>query len=250
MENSNISWTDNTFNPWLGCSKVSPGCANCYAEQLMDVRFGHVRWGPGNDRKRTSADTWRQPIRWNKQAAQRGTRIKVFCASLADVFDTEVPDAWRDDLFALIRQTPCLDWQFLTKRPEHAVRYSARIAWPSNAWLGTSVEDQARADRARVITAVPAPVRFLSCEPLLGLVKPDLTGIDWVIVGGESGPGHRPMNREWVTALRDQCRAAGVPYFFKQWGGRSPTAGGHELDGLVHHEFPTPVHRNALAEAA
>jgi len=246
MENSNISWTTHTFNPWMGCTKVSPGCYRCYAEALMDKRLHRVSWGAGKPRSRTTAEYWKQPLRWNQQAAAAAIRVKVFCASLADVFDAEVPDAWRDDLFALIRDTPHLDWQILTKRPEHAVQYAARNEWPDNAWLGTSIEDQRRAGRAEIIKQAPAPVRFLSCEPLIGPLKLDLTGIDWLIVGGESGPGHRPMAAAWAMDLRDQCRMANVPFFFKQWGGATPEAGGHLLDGMVHHAFPAPVRRSPV----
>jgi protein gp37 len=246
MKNSNISWTGNTFNPWMGCTKVSPGCLHCYAATLMDTRYKRVKWGRGNPRKRTSGDNWKQPLKWNQQAVEGGIRTKVFCASLGDVFDGEVDDAWRDDLFTLIRNTPNLDWQLLTKRPENAVKYAAGIQWPDNAWIGTSIENQDWTGRALIITRIPAPVRFLSCEPLLGPVKLNLKGIDWVIVGGESGHGHRPMEKQWVIALRDQCRAAKVAFWFKQWGGRTPDAGGHLLDGVVHHEFPTPVRRRRV----
>lgn len=231
----------------MGCTKISPGCLNCYAETLVDKRFKHVKWGRGNPRKRTSVDNWKQPLRWNRQAVEAGTHTRVFCASLADVFDNEVPKQWRDDLFALIRDTPNLDWQILTKRPGEAAKYAATHPWPDNAWVGTSVEDQKRAVRAQIITKIPAPVRFLSVEPLLGPVQLDLTGIDWVIVGGESGNQCRPMETDWARSVRDQCRAAGVPFFFKQVGGRSPDAGGHLLDGVVHHEFPTPVRRRPMA---
>ena len=249
MKNSNISWTGNTFNPWEGCTKVSPGCKNCYAENLVDKRFKHVKWGSGNPRKRTSAENWKQPLKWNQQAEEEGIRTKVFCASLADVFDGEVDAAWRDDVFTLIRNTPKLDWQLLTKRPENAVKYAAGIQWPGNAWIGTSIEDQKRAGRAQIITRIPAPVRFLSVEPLLGPVTLDLRGIDWVIVGGESGHRYRPMAREWAISVRDQCRAANVVFWFKQWGGRTPDAGGHLLDGIVHHEFPTLVRRRPMVPA-
>lgn len=243
MQNSNISWTTHTFNPWMGCTKISPGCLNCYAETLMDTRWKKVGWGKGNPRKRTSADNWMQPLRWNEQAAETGTRTLVFCASLGDVFDNEVDGAWRDDVFTLIRNTPHLDWQLLTKRPEFAVKYAAGIQWPQNAWLGTSIENQDWARRAQIITRILAPVRFLSVEPLLGPVTLDLRGIDWVIVGGESGHSHRPMKTDWARSVRNQCRAAGVAFFFKQWGGRTPVAGGHLLDGVVHHAFPVPVVR-------
>lgn len=247
MKNSLISWTDNTFNPWFGCTQISPGCNACYAKTLMDTRYKRVKWGPGNPRNRTSADNWKQPLRWNKQAAEAGTRTKVFSASLGDVFDTEVPKQWRDELFALVRDTPNLDWQLLTKRPGEAVKYARNHPWPDNAWIGASVEDQKRAGRAQIITRIPAPVRFISVEPLLGPLTLDLRGIDWVIVGGESGHGHRPMEKDWATSVRDQARAAGVAFFFKQVGGRTPDAGGHVLDGVVHHEFPTPVHSRPVA---
>ncbi len=246
MKDSKISWTENSWNPWFGCTKVSPGCDNCYAKFLMQTLWKQVRWGRGKPRVRTTADYWKQPLRWNQQAAEAGTSTKVFCASLGDVFDTEVPRQWRDDLFALIRETPHLDWQLLTKRPGEAVKYAKKHPWPDNAWIGTSIEDQRRAVRAQIITGIPAPVRFLSVEPLLGPVTLDLRGIDWVIVGGESGPRHRPMKMEWARSVRDQCRAAGVAFFFNQWGGSTSEGGGHLLDGTVHHEFPVPKARQSL----
>ena len=250
MKDSNISWTDNTFNGWFGCTEVSPGCDNCYAKFLMETLWKKVKWGRGKPRVRTTADYWKQPLRWNRHAAAEGIRTKVFCASLGDVFDPEVPKQWRDDLFALIRDTPNLDWQLLTKRPGEAVKYSTNHPWPGNAWIGTSIEDQKRASRAQIITRIPAPVRFLSVEPLLGPVQLDLRGIDWVIVGGESGHRYRPMAREWAISVRDQCRAANVAFWFKQVGGRTPDAGGHLLDGIVHHEFPTPGGRRRMVPPA
>ena len=250
MKDSKISWTTHTWNPWFGCTEVSPGCDNCYAKFLMETLWKKVKWGRGKPRKRTTADYWKQPLRWNRQAADVGIRTKVFSASLGDVFDTEVPKQWRDDLFALIRDTPNLDWQLLTKRPGEAVKYAGNQPWPDNAWIGTSIEDQKRASRAQIITRIPAPVRFLSVEPLLGPVQLDLAGIDWVIVGGESGPRHRTMETDWARSVRDQCRAAGVPFFFKQVGGRTPDAGGHLLDGVVHHAFPVPVRRRRVVPDA
>ena len=204
-----ISWTDHTFNPWIGCQKVSPGCDHCYAE-AQDKRFtGGQHWGPHAPRRRTSDANWRQPLAWNRAAERAGTRRRVFCASLADVFDNQVPP---------------LDWLLLTKRPQHIAKMlPGQIAgrpWPwPNVWLGTTAENQAEADR-RVphLLSVPAVVHFLSCEPLLGPLSPDLTGIDWVICGGESGAGARPMHPDWARGLRDQCARASVPLFFKQWG--------------------------------
>ena len=227
-----ISWCDNTFNPWVGCTKVSPACDGCYAENLMDTRLGRVEWGaPGKGvgtRARTSPSNWRQPLRWDRKAAKDGTRPFVFCSSLADVFDNQVPTAWRTDLFELIRATPNLVWLLLTKRPQNIVRLfgaACDMAWPRNAAIGATVEDQSRVD-----SNVPALLdasedmgalfSFLSCEPLLGeVVLPALP--DWVITGGETEQGShkaRPSHPDWFRALRDQCAAAGIPFHHKQNG--------------------------------
>ncbi|KVN82222.1 phage Gp37/Gp68 family protein [Burkholderia ubonensis] len=265
-ENSMIEWTDHTFSPWIGCTKVSPGCDHCYAEHLMDARLHKVVWGPRGERVRTSASTWRQPVRWNARHAEffaaHGRRQRVFCASLSDVFDNAVDPAWRRDLFALIASTPNLDWLLLTKRIGNVAEMLRGIdvdRLPDNAWLGATVVNQAEADRdIPKLLAVPARVRFLSMEPLLGRVRLDairsrdwdedllvnvLTGygitsprqeephrvmnetIDWVIVGGESGPGARPMHLDWARSLRDQCATAGVPFLFKQHGEWAPGSG-------------------------
>ena len=182
----------------------------------MDKRYGLVKWGKGAPRSRTCKSTWLQPLKWNHQAKDRD---KVFCASLADVFDPEVPDQWRRDLFELIDATYRLDWLLLTKRPENVEAMSDGIL-PDNVWLGTSIEDQTRADqRIPALTAVPAPVHFLSVEPLLSPVRLELRDIEWVIVGGESGRGCRPFNVEWARDIRDQCRASDTSYFLKQLGG-------------------------------
>ena len=243
-QNTKIEWADHTFNPWEGCQKVGPGCDNCYAE-ARNSRFNGgtpVNWGPGAPRRRTSAANWAQPLRWNANAdkfhTQHGRRQRVFCASLADVFDNEVDPQWRADLFELVEQTPNLDWLLLTKRIGNALAMVQTGRWfPShwpNVWLGATVVNQEEADRdISKLLAVPAAVRFLSIEPMLGPV--DLSrwlepagldtdlglsnpGIDWVICGGESGPKARPMHPDWVRSLRDQCQAEGVPFFFKQWG--------------------------------
>ncbi|MBJ9669003.1 phage Gp37/Gp68 family protein [Burkholderia cenocepacia] len=260
-ENSKIEWTDHTFNPFIGCTKVSPGCDHCYAEQLMDKRLHKVVWGAHGERVRTSAATWREPIRWNARHAQffaaHGRRQRVFCASLADVFDNAVDPSWREDLFALISSTPNLDWLLLTKRIGNVPAMVSIISgWlPDNVWLGATIVNQAEADRdIPKLLAVPARVRFLSMEPLLGPVdltrvmrsSPDsdwsycddvLRGfrahkcgghispenaVNWVIVGGESGADARPMHPDWARDLRDQCAAAGVPFLFKQWGEWAP----------------------------
>lgn len=253
-ENSKIEWTDHTFNPWIGCTKVSPGCQFCYAESQNDYRqWNTAGWGPTAARKRTSPANWKKPIVWDREAAEAGQRRRVFCASLADVFDdhSSIEPAWRSDLFKLIDATPNLDWLLLTKRP-HNVNTMIwtgtgliSIDWlrdHPNVWVGTSVENQTYAnERIRLLLKVPSSVRFLSCEPLLGPVNltwlegepfTDSVGnahrhalnaleigkIDWVIVGGESGPHARPMHPQWARSLRDQCQAAGVAFHFKQWG--------------------------------
>ncbi|MGE4044493.1 MAG: phage Gp37/Gp68 family protein [Acetobacteraceae bacterium] len=248
-EQTKIAWCDHTFNPWFGCTKVSPGCDHCYAEGWAK-RSGLVQWG-SHPRRRASEASWRQPLKWNRKAAQEGVRRKVFCASLADVFDNQADGAWRCDLWDLIWETPNLTWLLLTKRPQNIWSMLPRQAagaledwgkgWP-NVWLGTTVENQGEADR-RIphLLSVPARAHFLSCEPLLGPVDLLNVGgewsclhdgsddgvageatIDWAICGGESGPGARPMHPAWARRLRDQCTAAGVPFFFKQWGDWAP----------------------------
>ncbi|WP_250507639.1 phage Gp37/Gp68 family protein [Caballeronia sp. GAFFF3] len=251
-ENSKIEWTDHTFNPWEGCQKVGPGCDHCYAE-TRNARFAGgtaINWGPGAPRRRTSPANWRKPLQWNKAHAeffaQHGRRQRVFCASLADVFDNAVPKEWRRDLFDLIELTPNLNWLLLTKRIGNVFDMVARtrshdwLAGRDNVWLGATVVNQEEADRdIPKLLAVPARVRFLSMEPLLGPV--DLRfrarsfgfpshidrhgnahgmpqGIHWVIAGGESGRGARAMHPDWARSLRDQCKRAGVPFLFKQWG--------------------------------
>lgn len=291
-ENSAIEWTDHTFNPWIGCTKVAAGCEHCYAEAFAK-RYSKAVWGAHGTRVKTSADYWRKPLKWNHEQSEllqhapkyaAHHRPRVFCASLADVFedwdgpiiamvnkqpaylgpdwrassgpnDRATMDDLRRDLFALIDATPHLDWLLLTKRPENI-----RRIWPAksgaavcaskidcthpdckwsyereNVWLLTSVATQADADRN-----VPellkcrdlVPVLGLSCEPLLGPIQFPLpchesifwTGINWVIAGGESGPHARPMHSDWARSLRDQCVAAQVPFFFKQWGEWAPGA--------------------------
>lgn len=297
-ENTAISWTDHTFNPWIGCTKVGPGCDNCYAKADFEDRKRRVIWGAGQARSRTAPANWKKPLQWNKDpfyecrsCGWRGAekqslpcdcgrdyphrrcpncnttetlspaRRRVFCASLADVFDNEVPYEWRLDLFALIVATPNLDWLLLTKRIGNVGSMVEPIMWKHlpNVWLGATIVNQEEADRdIPKLLATPARVRFLSMEPLLGPV--DLTvlpsgkrweidalngewavehdggvdgeswteridggpKLDWVIVGGESGPKARPSHPDWFRSLRDQCAAAGVPFLFKQWGAWVP----------------------------
>lgn len=266
MKNSKIEWTHHTFNTWIGCTRVSPGCVNCYAETMMADRYKKVKWGPQGERKRTSADYWRQPLKWNREAAAAGERRRVFCASLADVFEVKADqyedmESWRRELFSLIAMTPHLDWLILTKRPDVAlVMVPAKwlSGWPTNVWIGTSVENQEYADkRIPELLKIPAAVRFLSVEPLLATVdlRPYLqmqwlgfgeeqAMVDWVIVGGESGHDARPMHPDWARSVRDQCVDAGVPFFMKQMGGTHDKGGNLDAipEGLRIREFPQNEH--------
>lgn len=321
-----------TFNGWIGCTHKSPGCLNCYAEDLDDNRFSKTlgggtkevpvsHWGKGRPRYRTSETNWKQPYNWNRKAKADGIRYRVFCSSLSDWLDKEVPIEWLADLLGVINDTPYLDWLMLTKRPENFfervedARLTGRCAldmlsrWqanqpPANVWVGTSTEDQIRADeRIPLVSEIPALLRFLSCEPLIGPLdlsaflrlgwsitqtrNEDFTytevpgsghwvhhpptiipeamwrKIHWVIAGGESGistnPLHpiRPMHPDWARLLRDQCQAAKVPFFFKQWGRYVPDPRDPEnialperqgllalcRDGSIHNGSWNRVHR-------
>lgn len=256
MENSKIEWTHHTFNPWIGCSKVSPGCLHCYAETLMDTRYGRVKWGKGQPRSRTAADNWRKPKQWDKIAGcfPANERPRVFCASLADWLDDEVPREWQTDLLRLIEATPNLDWLLLSKRPQNwgGVMTNSLLdgvemvhEWvngrpPANVWVGTSAEDQTRWDeRMPLLMDIPARVRFVSAEPLVGRIHMGELRPDWLIVGGESGPGSRPMEREWVELLCEQCDDR-TAFHFKQWGGVDKKATGRLLNGRTWDELPSP----------
>lgn len=222
-DDTHISWCDHTYNPWIGCQKIGPGCDHCYAE-ARDVRFeGGIHWGPGAERKRTAESTRNRPRRWQRDAAKQGRRPRVFCASLADVFDNAVDPRWRRELAGMIRETPSLDWMLLTKRIGSAPGMIARDfdgALPGNVWLGASVVTQAEADRdVAKLLAVPAAIHWLSMEPLLErvAVRPDLMArLDMIVVGGESGPGARGMDEDWARDLLGQARVGGTAYHFKQ----------------------------------
>jgi protein gp37 len=234
-KNSSIEWTHHTFNPWWGCTKVSPGCEHCYAETWAK-RVGANVWGAKKERRFFTENHWKEPLKWNADAAEDGTRKRVFCASMADVFEARNElDPWRTKLWKLIESTPWLDWLLLTKRPQNiAERIPWTSDWPENIWLGTTVEDQARAlERLPILLKFPAKYRFLSCEPLLGPIdlspwtrqQPEFQHrIDWVIAGGESGPKARAMLPGWARKLRDQCQQSEVPFHFKQWGHWAPVA--------------------------
>lgn len=228
---SKIEWTDNTFNPWWGCTKVSPGCDNCYAEALSR-RYKRAEWGHGKPRLMASESYWRQPLKWS--AAANGARPRVFCASMADVFDNEVPEEWRARLFDLIEATPNIDWLLLTKRIGNVLKQG--IGEPrDNVWLGISVVNQEEADRdIPKLLRVPARVRFISYEPALGpIYRDNWRGIDWLICGGESGPGARMMQPDWARSIRDQCKAHGVAFFMKQMTKKAPIP-----EDLLIREFP------------
>ena len=326
-ENSLIGWTDHTFNAWEGCTKVSPGCANCYAEERAK-RYGSAEWGPNGTRRVKAESGWKEPLKWQREAVACNVRPRVFCASLADVFEDwqglmvdtagrtvyvcNECGAWRaiEDiccgpnahfpltmndvrarLFRLIDATPNLDWLLLTKRPENFARFlppsssslvefadDGPVGVRRNVWLGVTVENQEQADRRiPLLLSTPAKLRFLSVEPMLGPVDlrpkaPDaysLLGrfygkhgfdpagmqpaadrvlncfpqIDWVIIGGESGANARPMHPVWARALRDQCKAAGVPFYFKQWGEWCPSDIAPEPDPV-----PTTILKGSPAE--
>jgi protein gp37 len=222
-ENSAIEWTDATFNPWWGCAEVSPGCKNCYARSLAHRLLPRVSlWDVNGDRRLFGHDHWRGPIRWERKAVKEGRRLKVFCASMADVFDNnDMLVSSRLRLWQLIRATPHLDWLILTKRIGNA-KEMLPADWGggyANVWLGASIVNQVEANRdIPKLLATPAAIRFLSCEPLLGPIRfvDRWDHIDWIIVGGESGHGARPMDREWADFIRAQCAASGTAFFMKQ----------------------------------
>lgn len=231
-ENSAISWTRHTWNPWVGCAKVSPACDGCYAEAMMDKRYGRVSWGaPGKGsgtRSRTSASTWSDPFRWQRQAEKGGDRPFVFCASLADIFDNQVDPQWRADAFEVMRKTPRLVYLLLTKRPQLIVKLAdAAGGLPPNAAIGTTVEDQTRANinlpALKVAKVELTPLfTFGSFEPLLGPITiPPAFMPDWVITGGETDQGGhkaRPTHPDWFRSLRDQAAMYGAAYHHKQNG--------------------------------
>jgi protein gp37 len=267
-ERTSIEWTDATFNPWLGCTKVSPACDHCYAEVSTPARVkraaGVETWGPHGQRQRTSAHNWRQPLAWERAAAaffaEHGRRRSVFCASLADWLDNAAPIAWLVDLLDLVRVTTNLDWLLLSKRiGTWRLRMHEAYTWahdhgrvevaewisdwldgnpPAHVRIGATMANQPELDRDYTkLCAVPAACRFVSLEPLLGPISFDgwpLFGEDekpllhWVIVGGESGPNARPMNPDWARSLRDQCADAGVAFFMKQMGGTRDKMGALE----------------------
>jgi len=229
---SKIEWTGKTWNPITGCTKVSPGCAQCYAENIAN-RF----WG---DRK--FSDVQFHPDRLEKPLKWRNPRL-VFVNSMSDLFHPKVTDGQIDSIFNVMATTPRHTYQVLTKRPERMLELCGKKVPLPNVWLGVSVESQEYVPRIELLRQTPAAVRFVSCEPLLGKIdlsldNSEVGGIHWVIAGGESGAKHRPVSPDWVRDIRDQCVTNGVPFFFKQWGGVTSKAGGRELDGKIWDEMP------------
>lgn len=251
-ENSKIEWTDHTFNPWWGCVKVSPACDHCYAEALAK-RYGHGVWGKNTPRRFFGDAHWREPLKWNREAALAGFRRRVFCASMADVMeDREDVKREQNRLWDMIERTPHLDWLLLTKRPQNFRRF-LREHWlrdqRPNVWLMTTVESQEHAWRIDELVKVPAVVRGVSYEPALGPIDLSawlgIKGLNWVIAGGESGPRARPSDPQWFRSVRDQCAITRVPFMFKQWGEHSDglirigkKKAGRLLDGRLHDEYP------------
>lgn len=241
-DNSAIEWTQATWNPTTGCDRTSPGCDNCYALTLARrlKAMGNPKYqidgdpptsGPGFGIT-VHKDQLDLPKRW-------ATPRTIFVNSMSDLFHPRVPDSFIADVFDVMRDTPRHTYQVLTKRSNRLAGIAGTIDWPENVWMGVSVENRRYKFRAKHLRQTPAATKFLSIEPLIGPIgQLELEGIDWVIVGGESGHRARSVKYEWVTEVRDQCVSAGVPFFFKQWGGRTPKAGGRELDGKQWDDMP------------
>ena len=236
--NTGIEWTDKTWNPTTGCDKVSPGCVHCYAETITK-RF--PKSFPHGFDLTLYPERLKEPLKWR-------TPSRIFVNSMSDLFHKKVPLEFIQEVFKVIQATPYHVYQILTKRPERLVELAPHLKFHENIWLGVSVENQSYVSRVDLLRQVPANVRFLSCEPLLGPLTLDLTNIDWVIVGGESGQKHRPMKIDWAEEIRDQCQKAEVAFFFKQVGGSTSKVGGNRLNGELLQNFP-PVWEKHQATA-
>ena len=236
---SSIEWTEATWNPVTGCDEVSPGCGHCYAKTFAE-RFRNVPAHPYT----MGFDLTLRPERLNQPLEWKRPR-RIFVNSMSDLFHEAVPLEYIAEVFDVMRRASWHTFQILTKRSERLHETASSLIWPENVWMGVSVENQRWVTRVDDLRQVPAAVRFLSCEPLLGPIHLELRNINWVIVGGESGPGARPMNPDWARSVRDQCLGAGVPFFFKQWGSydsngrrKSKRTTGRALDGLIWNEYP------------
>jgi len=248
-DNSSIEWTEATWNPVTGCTKVSPGCAHCYAETFAE-RFRGVRGHPYE----RGFDLQLRPERLNQPLEWKRPRL-IFVNSMSDLFHPDVPFEFIQKVFDTIVRADWHTFQILTKRSGRLAELAPQLTWPDNVWMGVSVENQRWTSRVDDLRAVPAAVRFLSCEPLLGPLKLDLTGIHWVIAGGESGPRARPMKPEWARLVRDQCQSASIPFFFKQWGAHDQHGkrvgkekAGRLLDRAIWSDLP--VQSNLMIVAA
>ena len=240
-DKTSIEWTEATWNPTTGCDKISLGCDNCYALTLAKrlKAMGNPKYQADGDPRTsgpgfgvtTHRDALDVPRRW------RSPRV-VFVNSMSDLWHSRVPTEFIYRVFDVMADTPQHTYQLLTKRPIRLVRMASQLPWPSNVWVGVSIETQSQAWRADRLREVPSAVRFVSAEPLLGALDLNLSGIDWLIAGGESGPNHRPVDQQWVRSLRDQCSRAGTAFFFKQWGGIRAKAGGRTLDGRTWDAMP------------
>lgn len=237
-DRSAIEWTEATWNPVTGCSKVSPGCAHCYAETMsLRFRWSERPWLPEHAAENVVLHPERldQPLRWRRPRT-------VFVNSMSDLFHELVPLDFVREVFEVMVTADHHVFQILTKRHERLAELADELPWPANVWMGVSIENRRWVERADYLRQVPAAVRFISAEPLLGpLDQLDLDGIDWLIAGGESGHQHRPVRPEWIRDLRDRCQAEGVAFFLKQWGGRTPKAGGRLLDGVEWSEMPVQM---------
>ena len=234
MAKTSIEWTEITWNPVTGCTKVSEGCRYCYAEtmsrRLQAMKLEKYKQGFG--KIITHPSTLADPYEWKVPKM-------VFVNSMSDLFHTDVPDSFICEVFKTMNDNPEHTFQVLTKRIDRAIKFNNKVNWTPNIWLGTSIENSQVINRAEILKLSDAKIKFLSCEPLLGSIKEiDLNGLDWIIVGGESGKKARPMKEEWVLEIRDLCLVNGISFFFKQWGGTNKKRAGRVLDGLLHNEIP------------
>jgi protein gp37 len=235
-QGSSIEWTEATWNPVTGCTKVSPGCKHCYAERMAKrLKAMGVPQYRNGFKLTLQPDALDIPLKWKRPRM-------IFVNSMSDLFQDGIPLDFIQRVFDVMQRASQHQFQILTKRPELAMHYAEHLPWPKNVWLGTSVENALYVHRIHTLRNIPAKIRFLSVEPLLGPIpRLPLTGIHWVIVGGESGPGARPMKEEWVTQIRDRCLDRGVPFFFKQWGGVQKKKAGRLLDGKTWDEMPVDI---------
>lgn len=241
-DGTGIEWTESTWNPTTGCDRISAGCDNCYALTLAKrlKAMGNPKYQADGD-PRTSGPGFaitQHPAALDVPRSWSASRL-IFVNSMSDLFHARVQSDFIREVFRVMEETPRHTYQILTKRPRRAARMAAVLPWPSNVWLGVSVESAGQLWRLDELRKVPVATRFVSAEPLLGsLAGIDLTGINWLIAGGESGPNHRPLDPAWVRDLRDECCSQCVPFFFKQWGGRTPKSNGRVLDGRMYDEMP------------